>query len=245
MSSHLKVAGLGVVRGLDEPSILILQDVVLAGPEVCRNRVRATLTQVIRAYVGGWSSLDRAVWLDDRVITEGISADSAAVLEDLLGLVEGLQVRAHCQRRVVKPVDLVEVIEPGVALLLVGDLGEDDLQGRHEAEGRRHVGVGLGVDELLAELGRAASGGGVERRHAVITLVVRVWLLLEHAVEPASALAPAADGHELGVRGHLLPRLQVCCLVLCHDDRHRQRRVAPDQRAEQEDYKGKARSSQA
>mmetsp|Transcript_42760 Transcript_42760/g.123670 ORF Transcript_42760/g.123670 Transcript_42760/m.123670 type:complete len:222 (-) Transcript_42760:72-737(-) len=221
MSSHLKVAGLGVVRGLDEPSILILQDVVLAGPEVCRNRVRATLTQVIRAYVGGWSSLDRAVWLDDRVITEGISADSAAVLEDLLGLVEGLQVGAHSQGRVIKPVYLVKVVQPGVTLLLVGNLGKNDLQRRHQAKCCRHVGVGLGVDQLLAEFCRPAHGGGVERRHAVITLVVRVWLLLEHAVEPASALAPAADGHELGVRGHLLPGLQVCCLVLCHDNRHR------------------------
>mmetsp|Transcript_30963 Transcript_30963/g.97321 ORF Transcript_30963/g.97321 Transcript_30963/m.97321 type:complete len:275 (+) Transcript_30963:123-947(+) len=217
------LARLRVVLGLHKPSVLVCQDVVLAGPEVRRDCVGAILAEIVGTKVGRGASLDGTVGSDHWIIAEGIGDDSAAVFEDLLRLVERLQVWADGQGCVIQPVDLVEVVQAGVALLLVGNLLEHYVQRRQQSGGGRDVWICLGVNQLLAELRGAADRCAVQGCHALVVLVVHVGLLLEDTVKSASALAPAGDGHEFHVRGHLLAWLDVRIPLPRNDDRHGKR----------------------
>mmetsp|Transcript_128571 Transcript_128571/g.400106 ORF Transcript_128571/g.400106 Transcript_128571/m.400106 type:complete len:251 (-) Transcript_128571:61-813(-) len=214
------LAGLRVELGLDEPAVLVSEDVVLACPQVRSHCVRAVLAQVVGTQIRSCTSLDGAVWLDRGLVAEGIGDDAAGLLQHLLGGLVGLDVRPNREGRVVQAVDLVEVVQALVALHLSSDPLHHNVQRRKQPGGGRNVWVGLRLDQLLAKLGGAARRRHVQGGHAIIVLVVDVGLLLQHTVEPPSALAKTADGHQLHIRGHLLSGLEAHISLLCHHNRH-------------------------
>mmetsp|Transcript_17523 Transcript_17523/g.38610 ORF Transcript_17523/g.38610 Transcript_17523/m.38610 type:complete len:237 (-) Transcript_17523:52-762(-) len=214
------LASLGVDGHAHELAVLELKDVEVPGLQGSGRGKGGSLAEVIGAELLGLAALHRAIRLDVGLGGEGQGSDAASILQDLLHLVVWLQVGAVRHGGVIQAVHLIEVVQTVVPLLLKGNECQDLLKGRHELRSGRDVGVRLGGNQLLAELRRPSQSGLVQRCHRVIALVIDVRLLLHDALEPAGALAKAADREELLVGRQLLPDLEFLHLHRALDDRH-------------------------